>query len=120
MPRTCSPRKAAGLPPEQETEQIAAAAGLPAAVPLLAALGLAILVLCTLPAVHAQRHLERDHARVAAETREAEARVQRLRQELSSGARQQYLRIKATQTLLHRGERYIRERDARLKQKRAP
>ncbi len=82
--------------------------------PLLAALGLTVLVLCTLPAVHAQRQLERDHARVARETREVEERVQRLRRELDRGARQDYLRIKATRTLLHRGSTYIRDRDAKL------
>lgn len=110
------PRRRTREPRDTEASPSAAAAALPGAVPLLAALGLAILVLCTLPAIHAQRNLERDHARVAKETREAEARVQRLRQELSSGARQRYLRIKATQELLHRGAQYIRERDAKLKQ----
>ena len=88
---------------------------LPAAVPLLAGLGLALLCVCTLPAVHAQRRLERDHARAARETREAEARVERLRRELGSGAQQRYLRIKAASTLLHRGAGYIEARDARLR-----
>jgi len=92
--------------------------GLPPGVPLLAALGLAVLCLCTLPAMHAQRALERDHSRVLQETREAEQHVERLQRELRSGPAQHYLQIQATRTLLHEGANYIRERDARLARRR--
>ncbi len=90
--------------------------GLPASVPLLAALGLVVLCVCTLPAVHAQRQLERDHARLGRETRAAEERVERLQRELRTGTEQRYLRAKATRELLHHGSDYIRERDRKLGQ----
>jgi len=95
----------------------AAAPGLPPAVPLLAALGLGVLLLCTVPAVHAQRQLEGDHARAARDVRQAEERVESLRRELDRGAEAGYLRIKATRTLLHRGATYIRDRDEQLRQR---
>lgn len=87
---------------------------LPVAVPVLAALGLAILLLCTLPAVRAQQRLEREHARLRAQMRAATAEVERLRRELRDGTTQRYLRIRATRELLHRGGRYIEARDRRL------
>ena len=87
---------------------------LPSAVPVLAALGLAILLLCTLPAVRAQQHLAREHARLQAETRASAAEVERLRRELRDGRTQHYLRVRATRELLHRGAGYIAERDRRL------
>lgn len=113
----CVPRRSTGPTPVLRPEEPAAAQALPAAVPLMAALGLAILIFCALPAAHAQRRLERDHARVALETRKVEQRVERLERELRSGTQQRYLRIKATRTLLHRGAEYIQQRDARLEQR---
>ncbi len=87
---------------------------LPTAVPVLAVLGLALLLLCTLPAVRAQQRLGREHARLRAETRATEAEVERLRREVRDGTTQQHLRIRATRELLHRGGRYIEARDRRL------
>ncbi len=87
---------------------------LPTAVPVLAALGLAILLLCTLPAVRAQQHLAREHARLREETRATAAEVERLRRELRDGTTQHYLRVRATRELLHRGVGYIEARDRRL------
>lgn len=87
---------------------------LPTAVPVLAALGLAILLLCTLPAVRAQQHLERKHGRLRAETEAAAQEVERLRQELRNGTTQRYLRVRATNELLHRGAHYIETRDRKL------
>lgn len=89
--------------------------GLPHAVPLLATLGLAVLCLCTLPAVRKQQRLEREHARLEQRTHEVVAEVERLRRELRDGEQQGYLRVKATRALLHGGADYIRARDARLR-----
>ena len=90
---------------------------LPSAVPLLAALGLAILVLCTWPAVRTQQRLEQEARRLRAETRAAEAEVERLQRELRDGTTQHYLRVRARQELLRRGSRYVEERDERLGRK---
>ena len=87
---------------------------LPPAVPVLAALGLAILLLATLPAVRAQQQLANEHRRLRAQTRATAAEVERLRHELRDGTTQHYLRVRATRELLHRGARYIEERDRRL------
>jgi hypothetical protein len=89
-------------------------APLPPAVPLLAALGLALLALCTVPAVRSQQRLEREHARLQAETQNAEAELDRLHQELRNGTPERYVRIRATRDLLHHGATYIEERDRRL------
>jgi len=77
-------------------------------------LGLAVLCLCTLPAVRNQQRLEREHARLEQRTQEVVAQVERLRRELRDGEEQAYLRVKATRALLHAGADYIRTRDARL------
>jgi len=90
-------------------------AAVPHAVPLLAALGLAVLCLCTLPAVRKQQRLQREHARLEQRTQRAASDVERLRRELRDGAEQAYLRRKATQALLHRGARYVPTRDLRLR-----
>jgi hypothetical protein len=87
---------------------------LPRIVPLLAGLGLAVLFLCTLPAVRKHQELERDYERLLRQTQAAEAGVQRLSRELRDGPEQAYLRIKATRALLHSGATYLQERDKRL------
>lgn len=89
---------------------------LPGGVPLLAALGLAVLCLCTLPAVNAQQRLEKRRARLEKSTEEAAQRVERLHRELRDGAAQTYLRTKATRALLHNGAAYLRRRTRCLKQ----
>ncbi len=83
--------------------------------PLLALLGLAVLLLCTLPAVRTQQRLEREHARLKREVHDAQQDVERLRRELRGGAKQSYLRIKATNDLMHKGSLYLPSRDAALK-----
>lgn len=82
--------------------------------PLLAALGLAVLCLCMLPAVRKQQRLQREYVRLEQRTRESTAEVERLRRELRDGSEQAYLRRKATQELLHRGARYLPTRNLRL------
>lgn len=89
---------------------------LPGGVPLLAALGLAVLVLCTLPAVNAQQRLEKRRARLEQRTQEAAAGVERLHRELRDGAAQAYLKTKATRALLHNGAAYLERRDRCLQQ----
>ncbi len=87
---------------------------LPTAVPLLAALGLALLALCTVPAVRSQQRLEREHARLQAQTQDAEAELDRLHRELRDRTPERYVRTRATRDLLHQGARYVEERDRRL------
>lgn len=87
---------------------------LPPAVTVLGTLGLAILALCTLPAVRAHQGLVAEHARLRGETRAVAQEVERLRQELRDGQTQRYLRVRATHELLHRGGAYIDARDRRL------
>jgi hypothetical protein len=95
-------------------------AALPRAVVWLATLGLAVLCLCTLPAVGAHQRLVREHARLRQATQEAERRVERLRRELGElgelgeSGRPDYLRAKATRALLDRGATYLRDRDLAL------
>lgn len=91
------------------------AARVPHAVPVLAVLGLAVLCLCTLPAVRTQQRLEREHTQLEERTQEMAAEVERLRRELRDGTQQGYLRVKATRALLHGGADYIRTRNARLR-----
>jgi type VI protein secretion system component VasK len=79
-------------------------------VPLLAALGLVILVLCTVPAVRAQQRLDREHARLAREARQAEDDVEHLRRELRDSGNRRWLARKATRALLRQGPRYLQER----------
>ena len=88
---------------------------LPYAVPLLAALGLLILVVSAVPAVGSQQRLERERARLERDARQIEHHLDSLRRELNDGRARRYRRIKATRALLHRGASYIRERDARLR-----
>ena len=90
------------------------AAPLPYAVPLLAALGLAVLVLSAVPAVSSQQRLQREQARLEREAAEIEVQLDGLRRELRDGHARRYLHIKATRALLHRGASYIQERDLRL------
>ena len=97
------------LPPKRSPE-----APLPRVVPLLAALGAAVLFFCTLPAVREHQRLEADYERLLRKTQAAEAGVQRLCRELRDGPEQEYLRIKATKALMHSGAGYIPERDRRL------
>ena len=87
--------------------------GIPQAVPLLAVLGLAILCLCTIPAMRKQQRLDRDHTRLRQETQAVAGEVERLRRQLRDGAEQAYLRTKATRALQHKGARYVEQRDAR-------
>jgi len=83
-------------------------------VPLLALLGLAVLVFYTLPAVRRQHRLEREHSRLEQNVRASEGDVERLRRELRGGTQEGYLRTKATRDLMERGAHYVRERDATL------
>lgn len=107
--RTRNAAPARGRAPSQPP-----AGALPHAVPVLALLGLAVLCLCTLPAMRKQQRLEREHARLEQRTQDVTTDVERLRRELRDGAQQGYLRVKATRALLHAGADYIRTRDARL------
>jgi len=111
------PRRRAPRPPVLRPAERGPPAPLPHAVPLLAALGLAVLCLCMLPAVRKQQRLERDYARLEQRAHETSAAVERLRRELRDGAEQEYLRIKATRALLHSGAGYLRDRDRRQKRR---
>ena len=107
-------------PPILHLAEPRAASPLPGVVPLLAALGLAVLCLCTLPAVNAQQRLEKRRARLAHQTHEAARVVEGLHRELRDGAAQTYLRTKATRALLHSGATYLQRRDRCLEKQRAP
>jgi hypothetical protein len=104
------PRKAKAPAPASQTRET-----FPPAVPLLAVLGLAILCLCTIPAIHKQQRLEREHTGLQRRAQAAAAEVERLRRELRDGAEQEYLRTKATRALLYNGMSYIARRDARYR-----
>ena len=103
MPRR-RPSKAEREPPQ----------ALAPGVTLLSLLGLAILCLCTIPAVSKQQRLEREHTRLREHTQALAGDVERLRRELHDDAEQAYLRKKATRALLHQGSGYVLQRDARF------
>ena len=105
MPRPRPPTRRDAGPPQADR--------LPGAVSLLAVLGLAILCLCTIPAVRTQQRLDREHAALRASTQALAGEVERLRRELRDGDEQTYLRTRATRALLHNGARYLERRDAR-------
>ncbi|MDA1195937.1 MAG: hypothetical protein O2894_12230 [Planctomycetota bacterium] len=91
--------------------------GLPATAPLLGALGLAVLALCTLPAVRAQERLDAPRDRL--ETRAVEVEIERLQREVREGTSAHYARTRSTRDLLHRGASYLETRDQRLEQRAA-
>ena len=91
-----------------------AAAPLGRAVPLLALLGLAVLLFCTLPAIAEHRRLLRDHARLTQETQTVEARLTQLRRELRDAQTLGYLRMRAAKRLAWDGQHYLARRNAEL------
>ena len=111
-----SPASGRRNPPVLLPQDPRALSPLPGGVPLLAALGLAVLVLCTLLAVNAQQRLEKRRARLEQRTQEAAEGVERLHRELRDGAAQAYLRTKATRALLHNGAAYLQRRERCLQQ----
>ena len=90
------------------------AEGLGRASPLLAALGLVVLMLCTVPAIAEHKRLLAEHARARATTEATEEALARLRRELRDDATQRYLRVRARERLAWHGRTYLKRRDARL------
>ncbi len=83
---------------------------LPGIVPVLAIVGLVVLVFCTLPAVLEHQELEREHALLEQKAREAQDALERRRRELKAGQAQQFPRIKATRALLSQGKHYLEKK----------
>jgi hypothetical protein len=92
----------------------ATAAPLGRAVPLLALLGLAVLLFCTLPAISEHRRLLRDHERLTRETQAVEGRLSQLRREVRDAQTLGYLRMRAAKRLAWDGQHYLARRDVEL------
>ncbi len=84
------------------------------AVPLLAVLGLFILLFATLPAITEHRRLLTDHARLLRETEAVEARLERWRRETRDAQTLGYLRLAESKRLAWNGRQYLARRDAAL------
>ena len=83
---------------------------LPAAVPLLALLALAVLGFYAVPAVVEHRRLEREHASLEQKAGDAQALLERRRRELRAGWLHTDSSERATRELLNQGAHYLSSR----------
>lgn len=84
------------LPPEEPPRR-----GLPLVVAWLAALGVAVLGMVTVPATLERRRLDRVHAQLSGEIRRREAELERWERMEREAAQHSYLRERELRRLLH-------------------
>lgn len=87
---------------------------IPALVPALALLGLAVLCFYTVPAVMEHRELERRHRSLSHQARQTQAEVETRRRAIREGRRSTFASMKAAAALHAEGAHYIPRRNARL------
>lgn len=101
-------RRAPTLPPEEGE------AGMGRAVPLLAALGLIVLLATTLPAIAEHRRLLGQHAQLVRETEAVEARLAAWRSQVRDAETLGYLRMRTVKHMAYDGLQYRARREREL------